>query len=798
MEFVTKYSAESLRVQSLITDDLNRESSQVEKGSKKLGSFMEQTNYRFKLSMKLQLIDKQILNNSTKSSCVLFLLWYSPYSHWIKLPCNEPVLDKAAVFCVNNTSKYNSTEVTHIVVEDQWKGHCSSNQISNVFLCNDGSYISSQLLCDGNSDCSDSDDETLCHKMTRGLSLRSWLQRSNFTSDKATHDTKKNNENDCHSRMILCLYSIASREERHQKFCFSGYHLANCQDHHCQNTFKCPDSYCLPWRYICDGYWDCPFGYDEQTCFSKHHPGLYHCKDTMIAVLLDSICDFIVDCPKYDDEEFCDLHNVTCPDICFCYLHSIACSGSFVLATELGMRSLPYRNICLTTNESMESVSALLLNFDFVSHLNLSHNTLKKACLDLDRTASSSLVYFDISHNNISAIDQNCFVAQLWIKTLDLSDNSISSMSCYAFPKDSLLESLLLSRNELKRIEACFIRNLQKLKIIDLWGNSIFTFFPQKFGILTTAFFVNSSFPQIFCLQKVNQNIKTPLCNVPCSYLRSASLRACLWTFASFSVILNTIMAVLAAAKLQDLQKHSKTNTSKAKKKHSSFLTLVSFGSNDSFCVYALLAGGMDLYYGEQFALVFQQHLLCHTISIVFLISCFIIPLAACLTAVSRYIVVKHPLHVGSSEFALKGKFFLFLFILYFLGSVALRYSIGPVFYKHTSCLPVGTSSMVLNTSISGLLGSVATMTSIIVPILYPKILHEVIESHKSVASTKPLAKRFVVKTFMISVLHTQTWLLFSAVLLACLFLGTDHLLMWYLATNLPVYTIVSPILLNN
>ena len=31
-------------------------------------------------------------------------------------------------------------------------------------------------------------------------------------------------------------------------------------------TLKCPDSYCIPLVYQCDGKWDCPNGEDEVEC----------------------------------------------------------------------------------------------------------------------------------------------------------------------------------------------------------------------------------------------------------------------------------------------------------------------------------------------------------------------------------------------------------------------------------------------------------------------------------------------------------------------------------------------------
>ncbi|XP_060596877.1 low-density lipoprotein receptor-related protein 2-like [Ruditapes philippinarum] len=49
--------------------------------------------------------------------------------------------------------------------------------------------------------------------------------------------------------------------------CRSGMHLQNCDDFDCpQNTVKCPNSYCISLRFVCDGRFQCPSGQDEHNC----------------------------------------------------------------------------------------------------------------------------------------------------------------------------------------------------------------------------------------------------------------------------------------------------------------------------------------------------------------------------------------------------------------------------------------------------------------------------------------------------------------------------------------------------
>ncbi|XP_053405246.1 uncharacterized protein LOC123523149 isoform X2 [Mercenaria mercenaria] len=49
--------------------------------------------------------------------------------------------------------------------------------------------------------------------------------------------------------------------------CRSGSHLHNCTTFVCpENTVKCPQSYCIPLKFVCDGKVHCPTGEDELNC----------------------------------------------------------------------------------------------------------------------------------------------------------------------------------------------------------------------------------------------------------------------------------------------------------------------------------------------------------------------------------------------------------------------------------------------------------------------------------------------------------------------------------------------------
>ena len=60
----------------------------------------------------------------------------------------------------------------------------------------------------------------------------------------------------CISRLNTCHLLIP---------CTFGQYLQDCKEFQCNTKFKCPNFYCIPWTYVCDGIWDCSYGYDESN-----------------------------------------------------------------------------------------------------------------------------------------------------------------------------------------------------------------------------------------------------------------------------------------------------------------------------------------------------------------------------------------------------------------------------------------------------------------------------------------------------------------------------------------------------
>ena len=94
--------------------------------------------------------------------------------------------------------------------------------------------------------------------------------------------------------------------------------------------FKCAESYCIRWSYVCDEKWNCPEGDDENSnpmctkdyvCIS-----MYKCRNiTQKCLHVGNVCDWNKECPCGDDELFCDFKNAKCPSKCICLFQTISC-----------------------------------------------------------------------------------------------------------------------------------------------------------------------------------------------------------------------------------------------------------------------------------------------------------------------------------------------------------------------------------------------------------------------------------------------------------------------------------------
>ncbi len=123
------------------------------------------------------------------------------------------------------------------------------------YVCNNTKKIFSALVDDLVADCSpEADDE---------MQLLTLLTGGNFDQDCKTLDQVPCKTGHCKGFNFtqICEYQLDSLN--HLCPCRTGAHVSSCHDFECTVNFKCPESYCVPWCYVCDGKWDCSTGKEE-------------------------------------------------------------------------------------------------------------------------------------------------------------------------------------------------------------------------------------------------------------------------------------------------------------------------------------------------------------------------------------------------------------------------------------------------------------------------------------------------------------------------------------------------------
>ena len=237
---------------------------------------------------------------------------------------NCPNDDSDETLCVFNQNKrfcYRNTTTSKLCYVDitghfskyflLFKDNTNITSENNLFICNNNLQLDTALVNDLVADCGpEAEDEPI---------LISLLSNYKFSMcEKPDEIPCVEGHSKCFDITNICTYRLNKYLRNFP--CRNGGHLANCKEFECNLKFKCVDSYCIPWEYVCDGKWDCPRGHAETfkpACEDKHAcANMYRCKNTNLRLHLGNVCDG-ENCPLGDDEILCELQQVKCPSDCF-------------------------------------------------------------------------------------------------------------------------------------------------------------------------------------------------------------------------------------------------------------------------------------------------------------------------------------------------------------------------------------------------------------------------------------------------------------------------------------------------
>ena len=507
----------------------------------------------------------------------------------------------------------------------------------------------------------------------------------------------------CFQRRESCIYD--HDEGGNTKGCRNHAHLRNCTDFECPSHFKCPETYCIPYRKVCNGEWDCPDGYDEKGCASYHCPGLFRCKGGRHCISLNQVCDGVVHCEKFqDDENYCEYILSPCPNNCKCTGYAIDCSlqnlSSLPKISSKSRSLILHGNVLNMTNNSLS-------NFIYLARLDLSHNDMTEL-FPFMFSNQVNLLELDLTSNKISQIKEHTFKGLALLRSLWLQGNGIQSIESNSFLGPSSLSVLDLSNQKILHVEVNAFNGLDSLTRLKLQTNQIKNLQPGVFsglGMITDLEIQQNSLENIelavfydlkkltrldidaykFCclVSWVNKCSPAPDEFSTCSDLLSASeLQIGVWILGVLSVVGNLFVVIWRSVK----EKRTVAST-----------LILNLGLSDFLMgVYLVIIASADTYYRGVYIMhadKWRSSITCNLAGFLSMVSSEVSVFTMVIMTVDRVMMVVFPFKCVKQKLNLKSTVFICSFgwvLCTFVGLVPIfATSIFHDFYGQNGvCLP--------------------------------------------------------------------------------------------------------------
>ncbi len=546
-----------------------------------------------------------------------------------------------------------------MISESNKTSRCSR---SNHIQCDDGTCVVLNRRCDGISDCPDGSDEQNClpacvqsHTTAKtscfencvipncsctflydensqlGACQPMWSTNRSFTEnvDKIQEnpwETDRLYVNDLHhpsyaqsaafntiqsSSEILptdvdCIFQKGVHEQ--------ALNLRYCYQHKCPGMYKCYYSYCIPYRYVCDGWSDCPSGEEEDKCNKLICPGLLKCALDNVCISHSEVCDGNIHCIiSKDDEWMCDLPE--CPEHCICIGMTLTCRQQNL--TDIPIYHGHIKALALPGN-TIKSLSHDLNAYQQLLKVDLSQNhicrpntgsfqnLLKLRHLYLDKNPLATIkggcflgllsvdeVTFELSH--IYSIRRYGFSGLQKVKVLDISNINLREVRPFAFTGVYTVVMLDMSDNYISYLREFVFSGLASITLIDLSNNPLVYLEPGVFSQLKHLSKILTNYEGVCCFvpHPVYCSSQTLDHHASCKHLISRRLVRYLAGFPSFAILISNALPFFIVAR-------SISKSKQRSRRIMLYLPLMDF----ALAIYILMLLMYDHNYGESFVLL--------------------------------------------------------------------------------------------------------------------------------------------------------------------------------------------------
>ncbi len=672
--------------------------------------------------------------------------------------------------------------------ENTKKISLTSNAYYATFLCSQGDKIHREMINDLEEDCPDGSDEPVLNMM--------FLHHIYHFCAHSYQIPCREGHSRCFNISQICTYNL--NPQMNLQPCRTGEHLQLCKHFTCNAMFKCEASYCIPWKFTCDGRINCPLGTDELTemCALRNCKQLFKCKSSHVCIHLRSICDGIFDCPHQEDEILCHLNDAVCPRTCTCLSVAVHCDSTQIrkdyINKILSFSIVLMKNCQLHHQLFLSSVLMLSITF----------SNLTEVCAWIEH--ESTLRSIDVGFNCIEHLFVDCFGKTRNVQLIDLKNNHVSTLKTYVFRSLLELNYVSLSCNPLQNVASYTfyeVPNLQHVSMFDVFGIQE----DRKFLMHLDLEVVDTNDVYMCCFLPFNVQCSVHLpWYISCTrLLKMSMIRIILYTVSTGIVILNSASIVLCIYCFKKKLEKSSAFT----------INIVSINLGDETCAAPLcMLWVTDLVWTDSIFLLqteWRSGMTCHLIFGIFLGFSFLSVSFLDFFTLSRFILTKYPLNLSMKQgyFVFKVNVTICTSCFFFACTFTLLKWLIDLHILQTEqlsfiCYPFpDTSTKMLVTKMLIYLTATLQLTSLVVVfVLYVLIFFLMKRSREAVGKAKSREQShtvFFAQLVVILMSHSLCWIPSSTIHMLSMFLAKYpvELTMWTVAAIYPITAIVNPIL---